>query len=722
MVKRFFLIPTAFLLLTIPAHADPISIVLLGVNALLGTSLAASTAILSIGGTAVITIGSAIGGALALAGLAFSALLAGGQGKMVDPGKLKGTFQSESAGRLRCIGRARVGGVQIFGNTKQANRYRLIAHSAGAIDAVEDHFLGGRSVTVESNGAVSSPPFGKPDGTSYVYINSKIGDGTETAWAQLSDSFPDLWTAAHRARGIAQSLITYVSPGQTTKKFMILYQGGVPDYQRVQRGEKLYDPRTDTTVWSDNSVLAVMHVLLSYPDISLSDFDLDFIKVEADKADVLVPVRGGGQEKRSRAWGVWDEDGIERGDLVRQLMMSTGTELTARPGAKIGVQIIDDSPLYDVKIGFNQIYSIDIKSGPDGVERPNKLRLKYYSPERNYEVSEVELFYDTTAVAPVPLPWAYISDEIARVGEKEFEVALPFCPSASQAQRIGRRLFAEARADTIEINTTLAGLATWGTKTIAIDDDDLEVTHLIRHKNRAIDDEQGIVTISGVIVPDLEPWDSEADEALPPEQVPEIEYDTTIATPAAATAAIVVIYPDLSVHTRYVYPDVGGGMLVEASYRIISGGVPGAWLSMTEYRGTGGLYTSHAFVPLNLSGVSTEFRHRVFNADDDGSKWGDIVPFTPAISNMAPAVPAVDVETFETDAGTMSRVLMLAPASINVSFLRLKIKTVPGGILLATVEFNTKPDQNIEYIYAGEISAELTAHSSDGTSSAPVTS
>lgn len=725
MVKRALLASVALAALTVPAAAEPVSLILAGVNALLGTTFTAGTAILATaGGTAILTVGQVVGGTLALGFAAFSSLLGGGQGRgTIDPGRLKSTFQTESGGRIRCIGRARVGGVVVFPNTTGVNRYRLIAHSAGPIDGVEEHFLGGRSVTVEADGTVSSPPFARPVG-SYVYINAKPGDGAETAWPQLTGAFPSLWTADHKVKGIAQSLVIYVSPGQSNPKFLKLYQNGVPEYQRVQRGERLYDPRTGTSAWSDNGVLAVLHALLTYPDIELADFDLPFIAAEADKADQLVPVRGGGTEKRSRAWGVWDEDGIERGDLVRQLMMSTGTELVARPDNKIGIRLIDDAPAYEVRFGQDHIYSMNLKAGPDGVERPNRLRLKYYSPERNYELSEVELVQDRTVVAPQPLAWAYIADEIARVGVKEYEVSLPFCPSAAQAQRIGRRMFAEARADTVQIETTMVGLACWGTKVLAFDPPDIDGPVLMRHQDRVIDDESGVIALSGIVVPSLSAWNPASDEALPPDQIPEFEYESTIATPSAATAASVVTYPGGVIHTRYGYPAPSAAYTVEATYRVITGGIPGAWQSMTEYRSVGGV--THAYVSANLSGQLTEFRHRVFNTEEDGSKWSTTTAFTPAVSNAAPGTPALGTSVGSA-AGTPNAISvnfsMTAPASLNVAFLRLAwslsfgapgsqdFSCKPGEIVGTVIDFTNsfETDQSVSF--------SLTAHASDGTAS-----
>lgn len=145
----------------------------------------------------------------------------------------------------------------------------------------------------------------------------------------LLATFPNLWSAARRVRGIAQGLLRYVSPGMSGidgDKFLQLYQSGPPEYDRIQRGELIYDPRSGGTVWSDNSVLAMLHALLGFPEFSLADFDTAFIAGEGNRADVLVATRTG-SERRSRAWGRWDDANTNRSDLL----LSTGTELIARP-------------------------------------------------------------------------------------------------------------------------------------------------------------------------------------------------------------------------------------------------------------------------------------------------------------------------------------------------------------------------------------------------------
>lgn len=723
MLLRLSLTLIALLAVTVAASADPVSLVTAGITALLTAAAPAGTGALTVFGISATTFASGVATAV-VAGAAFALnALTGGRRGGIDPGQAKTTFEAGNSGRIRTVGRVRVGGLKIFGNTTGVNRYRLIGHSAGPIDGVEEHFLGGRSVVVEADGTVSSPPFARPTG-SYVTIKAKVGDGTETAWTELTGAFPTLWTTDHKVRGIAQSLILYVSPGISTSKFLKLYQSGAPEYERVQRGEKVYDVRSGNTVWSDNAVLVVLHIMLTFPDFALADFDLEFIGIEATKADQNITIRGGGTEARARASGVWDEDGIERGELLRQVLLSTGCEIIARPGDKLGIRLIEDNREGEIAFTADDMIDLAIRYGPEGVERPNICRIKYYSAERNYELAEIDLVDDRTSATPQPLAWAYIQDEIDLVGEKVQEFVLPFCPSASQAQRIGRRLFETARARSGSVTFNQVGLACWGVKTITITPPDLGETLTLEIEPPSVDDEAGTVQVPFVIRPTLSAWNPEVDEALPPQTLPEFEFETTISAPGAATATAVVTYPDTSKASRFVYPDPGASFTVEANYRVITAGIPGAWQSMSEYRAPGG--ASHAYTATDLAGLSVEFRHRLFNAAEDGSPWSTTTAFTAAVINTAPGVPSLSAtRNTDTDPDTAD-LSLVAPTTNHVASLLLEWSGT--GVLSSGSEvIACKPGEsftrsiNISGTTGFVATFTLTAKASDGTASSSVT-
>ena len=461
-MKRFicFILPFLFFFVLFianytPAYAgfDPVSLTIeASIFALLtevGVSVAASlvlTPLIFAAATAAVFYG--IG--------TFLAQNAPGMGDgTVDPGAAKGTFESSNSPELNAVGRVRLGGLKAFGNTVEDRRYRLTLHCKGETDGYEEFFLGEREVIADhtGDGAVSSFPWQDDLGT-WAYIKTKFGTDSETSWSDLQTDFSEIWTPDHRARGIAQSLTKFVNPGLATEKYLQLYQGGVPDVSVTKRvGKNVYDPRTETSQWTENGILNALHILVrTYPEFSLADIDLDFISDEADRADATIATLAG-NVARSRCSGVWSSE-TARGDNLQTVLDSIGALIEPRSGGeKFGLRLYDDVPTAETTVYLRNIVSITWQSGPQGVERPNICRVKYYSPERNYEMAEIDL----TGIA-----WARIDDEITAYGEKYFDVNLPFCMNSGQAQRRARQKFALARADSGINKTNMAGLAVWG--------------------------------------------------------------------------------------------------------------------------------------------------------------------------------------------------------------------------------------------------------------------
>ncbi|HEX5935810.1 MAG TPA: phage tail protein, partial [Pseudorhizobium sp.] len=421
--------------MTAHAHAEPISFSIFSALYTIGIPGAIANAI----------------SLIAIPALAIGASLAMGQrAPSVKASDAKNNFETSESTVMEGVGRVRIGGLKAFGNSDGSTRARLVCRLQGPIDAVEEYYIGGREVTVEPNGDVSSPPWARSGG-SWCNWQDKAGDGSETAWAGLLSLFPTLWTSAHRVRGIAQSLTLWYNPGLSSTKYFTLYQGGVPDTEQVVRASKIYDPRTDLTAWSDNGILACAHVLRRDPAFTSDMFDWDLIAAEANKADALVATKTG-TEKRARAWGIWGWE-TARSDVLQQMLDSVGAELRTTAEGKIYFELIDDEHASEIDFTPADGYEITWRSGPEAVERPNICRLTYYSPERNYESAEIDL----SGIA-----WARVDDEVDRYGEKILDIDLPFCPSASQAQRIGRRKFLQARGDTGVIQVDMVGLAAWG--------------------------------------------------------------------------------------------------------------------------------------------------------------------------------------------------------------------------------------------------------------------
>ncbi|MBN9035454.1 MAG: hypothetical protein J0H53_05245 [Rhizobiales bacterium] len=568
-----------------------------------------------------------------------SGLLGGGQQQRVaDPGQYRSVFESTEASEVNAIGRCLLGGLKVFGNTKTNSRYRLIAHARGPLVAIEEYRVGGRTVVVEGDGRVSSPPYANTGG-SFIHVFTKAGSDDENAWPDLISEFPALWTPAHRVRGIAQTLARYISPGLDSEdgiaKFNKLFQGGEPDVAIIGRYDTCYDPRDGTQSptsratwrWSQNGILCAARIMMRYPELTAADFDWTDIAAEADKADALVATRSG-TEPRSRCSGVWLSESL-RGDTMQQVLDSVGAEIQTSDDGKIRIRLVDDSPASEGTLPVLHAGEWDWKSGPEAVERPNLCRVQYYSAERNYEMADIDL----TGAA-----WARVDAEIDRYGEKLLDIKLPFCPSASQAQRLARRQFLLARADTGRTVTNWDGLWAWGRSYANIEFPDLDESPLCKLAPPRIDDANGQVEIPYAVWPaELigQPWNPATMEVPAPEQVPEIVYESEVPTPMAGTP-ILVRYPSGAYEIRFPYSVDVVSSAEQAIYRTYTAGNPNAWSSMDEVRGP-----YFAYAAAGTPGTQADLRVQSFDADDNPSDWSPTVHITLALANGAPAAPEV---------------------------------------------------------------------------------
>lgn len=651
----------ALLLLVVSASeaaADPVSLIVTAVSTMLPAGFGGAVTI----GTSAITLSQAVTAALFVGLAVVSTLFKGG----VDPSNAKDTFSTEASAELRAVGRVRIGGLKVYGNTAGYDAFRLVAHLKGPVSAIEETHLGGREVVVEDDGAVSSPPYAKYGG-SWVYLWSKVGDGTETAWSALTGAFPTLWTSSHRLRGIFQTLAKYVSPGVSNPRYLKLYSGGWPDVERVVRAEPVYDPREpgqdadDATTWgwSDNGVLVATHVFRTFPEIGSADIDWVRTASEADRADASVATLTG-TEPRARAWGIWSSE-ENRGDVLAKVLDSIGGEIVETDDGKLAVVLIDDARTSELTIAARYIVDKDLESGPESVERPNLCVVRYYSPERRYEIAEI----DMTGIA-----WARIDAEIAATGEQPVTLDFPFCPSASQAQRLARRKFELLRGARGTVTTQWPGLAAWGRRMVTFELEDPDLTLLAAIAPPEVDDAEGKITLAFNQWPTLAAWNPATMEAPAPEVIPEIPVDTALDTPDAPSALEPIQYPDGSKAVRIAF-DVDSGLTAEATIRTVTGGLPDPWVGMTEHTGA---FDWAERAATDVIGKGVEGRVRVFNADGDSSNWSETTTTAAAAySTVAPSTPV-----FVTgDGGELS---VRAGNDLQVAYIALTGASLPGTV------------------------------------------
>ena len=279
------------------------------------------------------------------------ALIGGGSSRRSAGGGQAPTFETGlrqvvrlSADTQNIIyGRARVGGTLAFIETVPTGNdsdgisqtgdnlflHMVIMHCGHEIDAVEQVYINDDLVTLNAGGFVNEAPY-KTGGKSYVRIKHFLGSDTQTASSDLVAEVPS-WTTDHRLRGIAY---TYVRLQWNPDVF----QNGIPTINVVLRGKKVFDPRTSTTVWSNNAALCVRDYLTSRDFISqpygfgasLAEIDDTYTTAAANICDENITKLDSSTIKRYTTNGVVDTANSPLSNLDDLLSAMVGTVTTPR--------------------------------------------------------------------------------------------------------------------------------------------------------------------------------------------------------------------------------------------------------------------------------------------------------------------------------------------------------------------------------------------------------
>lgn len=598
-------------------------------------------------------LGPLLGGGLASTalkiGLAAAAigvqLLLSPRPKQPRPDDLRVTKRSEEGPGRWGIGRLELEGQLLYGNTDDYDIYQIVLHAFGPLDQVEEYYYDGRPVIVDPlTSRAESPPFARLGG-SYLHFQTKIGDGTETAWPDLVSAFSQ-WTADHRIRGIAQTQVWAVNPGTSDEKFGRMFQGGIKPVRlraRISLFEHPWDPRLNSgaggRAWTTNAALVVAHLRTLLPGASSSSIDWTNISAIADDADALVDTRGGETAPRATLSG--GGEGPMTADVVLDFLKCAGLEEVLAPDGKVRLAWLEDYPAAELHLTAEHIVSLTVQRGPEGVRRPNVCRVQFLSPERQYTVAElpVQTFGGGGGAYDGPA-WARIEDEVIAYGEQETTIELPFCPDASQAQRIARRLFHMERADVLEIVTTFAGVAVFGARTIDVDVPDVgaqgaTVTLRCRVEGWTLDDAAGQVRLICRAIPNVlqTAWNPATDEVEPPPLFALTETTSELETPDAPSAAYAVDNGG-SWEMRVDFTGVTNATTAEANYRTYTAGEPDLWQGMTEGGTPDG--SGHATVAGDFRGERVDFRVRFFDADDNASYFSPLLEVSSLTTGTPP--------------------------------------------------------------------------------------
>jgi hypothetical protein len=198
-------------------------------------------------------------------------------------------------------GERKLGITRVFVETSGTdNQYLYVAGvlCEGEIESIESIYIDDKEVTwasALSHGTVVEVGSGDSnfykDSTSHIQVQAFLGLDDQVSSSILSTSAN--WGTNHRLRGVAYLAFRF--------KWNQDIFGGLPDIKAVVKGRKVYDPRTTTTAYTNNSALCLLDYLRNtrygkgLPD---SAFEANFQSFQdsADECETQVTPYSGGSD------------------------------------------------------------------------------------------------------------------------------------------------------------------------------------------------------------------------------------------------------------------------------------------------------------------------------------------------------------------------------------------------------------------------------------------
>ena len=303
------------------------------------------------------------------------------------------------------------------------------------------HSLAGSTVTIgDSLGGTVSYQYNVTP--SKARITTYLGTAGQTADAGLVSDFPTLWSSAHRARGVAYLKCEFWYDETA-------FPSGLPTVSAVIRGARCYDPRSGTTVWSENPAILARHILTHAQfgkRSSLTAAEDARITTAANACDAATVYTVGGVAQPSRAlykaalvvpFGTTARDALD--DLVQamagQWAYSAG-EMHIRAGSyTASVQTLTDADLAVVQ------------RGADGSVQQQPVQIvTHRARDQQFNVVTATVWDEAKDYKQTTLTPLKSSALITRDGaELVQDVAMPAVSYAPQALHIAGIMMRDAR-------------------------------------------------------------------------------------------------------------------------------------------------------------------------------------------------------------------------------------------------------------------------------------
>lgn len=337
-------------------------------------------------------------------------------------GQLVSTRQP-AADAFIVYGETRVGGtivhMETLGATNQ-DMYMAIAMAGHEINSVEKVYVNDEGFSLTTSGNIYTIDY--KGSTSVLNFDYLLGTSTQSAMELFSS------TTASTFRFLGVATLGVKASFDQDK-----FPQGLPNFSAKIRGRKVFDPRTDTTAWSQNAALCIRDYLTNADfglGATLAEIDDVSFETAADICDENVSLLSGGTEKRYTINGAFTS-GEQPKDVLSKMLTSCGGQLayvggkwTLRVGAyrSPSLTLTDDDIAGEITVQGSQSRR-DIFNAVKGV---------YSEPQTLYQLNSFPPQTNST----------YEAEDGERIWK---DVQFPFTTSAATCQRLAKIDLEKAR-------------------------------------------------------------------------------------------------------------------------------------------------------------------------------------------------------------------------------------------------------------------------------------
>ena len=268
-------------------------------------------------------------------------------------------------------GERRVGGVRVFVSTKDVSGgakneflYIALAMAEGEVESITNIYIDDNPITDSKYSGLYT-------------INVHTGADNQTYDPLLTEANAG-WTSSHKLSGVAYLAIRL-------KWDADVFQG-VPEITAVVKGRKVYDPRDQTTAWSNNPALCVRDYLTNDrygKGIPTSAIDDDAFEDAADDCDESVTFYSGGSTGKLFECNAVLKTDETLFDNIEKMLMGCRGFLPYSQG-KYGL-IIDKSRSSVFAFDQETIVGGIAIAGETKENKFNRVLVKFANPDVDYQ-------------------------------------------------------------------------------------------------------------------------------------------------------------------------------------------------------------------------------------------------------------------------------------------------------------------------------------------------